>query len=39
VLKPRGTTVIERDDRVIFFALRESVKKLEKLLAVGLDFF
>ena len=39
VLKPRGTMVIERDDRVIFFALRESVKKLEKLLAVGLDFF
>ena len=37
VLKPRGTMVIERDDRVIFFALRESVKKLEKLGYKGID--
>ncbi|PJK28653.1 Trk system potassium transporter TrkA [Minwuia thermotolerans] len=39
VLKPRGSMVIQRKDRVILFALRESVKKLESMLSAGLRFF
>jgi len=39
VLKPRASVVIQRQDRVIIFALRDSVKKLESMLSVGLRFF
>ncbi|MEC9345213.1 MAG: Trk system potassium transporter TrkA [Pseudomonadota bacterium] len=39
VIRPRGSTVIQRDDRVVLFALRDSVKRLEKMLSVGLEFF
>lgn len=39
VLKPRASVVIQRQDRVILFAMRESVKKLETMLSVGLRFF
>lgn len=39
VLKPRGSMVIQRKDRVVLFALRESVKKLESMLSAGLRFF
>jgi trk system potassium uptake protein TrkA len=39
VLKPRASFVIQRQDRVILFAMRDSVKKLESMLSVGLRFF
>jgi trk system potassium uptake protein TrkA len=39
VIIPSGKTVIEPDDRVIIFALREVVPKIEKLLTVKLEFF
>jgi len=39
VLKPRGTFVIQQKDRVILFAMRDSVKKLEAMLSVGLRYF
>jgi trk system potassium uptake protein TrkA len=39
VIIPRGETMIETGDRVIVFATREMVKKVEKMFAVRLDFF
>ncbi|MDA0367008.1 MAG: Trk system potassium transporter TrkA [Proteobacteria bacterium] len=39
VIIPRGDTIIETGDRVIVFATRDMVKKVEKLFAVRLDFF
>ena len=39
VIIPRGETVIETGDRVIVFATRDMVKKVEKMFAVRLDFF
>ncbi|NQV81360.1 MAG: Trk system potassium transporter TrkA [Alphaproteobacteria bacterium] len=39
IIIPRGDTVIETGDRVIVFATRDMVKKVEKLFAVRLDFF
>ncbi len=39
VIIPRGETAVETGDRVIVFATREMVKKVEKLFAVRLDFF
>lgn len=38
-VKPRGNAIIRQSDRVIFFALRESVKRLERMLSVRLEFF
>lgn len=39
VLKPRGDTVIEKNDRIIVFAMEEAIKKVEQLFAVRLEFF
>ena len=39
VIIPRGDTEILNHDRIILFATREMVKKVEKLFAVRLDFF
>ncbi|MBU1169592.1 MAG: Trk system potassium transporter TrkA [Proteobacteria bacterium] len=39
VIIPSGKTIIEPDDRIIIFALREAVPKIEKLLTVKLEFF
>ncbi|MCW5731941.1 MAG: Trk system potassium transporter TrkA [Alphaproteobacteria bacterium] len=39
IVIPRGDTVVEPHDRVIMFALKEHVKKLEKMFSVRLEFF
>lgn len=39
IIIPRGNTVILPKDRLIIFALRKVIPKLEKLLTVKLDFF
>jgi trk system potassium uptake protein TrkA len=39
IIIPTGNTVIESKDRLIFFALRAVIPKLEKLLTVKLDYF
>jgi len=39
VIIPRGSTVIEGNDRVILLATAETVKKVEKMFAVRLEFF
>lgn len=36
---PDGNDIVNPGDRIIMFALKHSVKKLEKLLTVKLDFF
>lgn len=39
VIIPRGDTVVRPGDRLVIFALRGAVPKLEKLLTVKLDYF
>ncbi len=39
VIIPRGDTVIKTHDKVVLFATKEMVKKVEKLFAVRLEFF
>ncbi len=39
VVIPRGSTVIEENDRVILLATTEAVKMVEKMFAVRLEFF
>lgn len=39
VISPRGNTVIRNKDRVILFAASESVRKVEKLFSVRLEYF
>ena len=39
VTMPRGSTVISVNDRVVLFATNESVKQVEQLFSVGLEFF
>ncbi len=39
IIIPSGNSVVKPDDRIIMFAVRKAVKKLEKLLTVKLDFF
>ncbi|OGR22291.1 MAG: Trk system potassium transport protein TrkA [Desulfobacterales bacterium RIFOXYA12_FULL_46_15] len=39
VIMPAGDSVVRPGDRIILFAVRQAVKKLEKLLTVKLDFF
>ncbi|MDH5556660.1 MAG: Trk system potassium transport protein TrkA, partial [Alphaproteobacteria bacterium] len=39
VIIPRGTTVIEGQDRVILLATAEAVKQVEKMFSVRLEFF
>jgi len=36
---PRGHTVIEPEDHVVIFARGDVVRKVERLFAVGLEFF
>ncbi len=36
---PSGDTVVEPDDRIIIFARRDAVSKIEKILTVKLEFF
>ena len=39
VTMPRGSTVVSVNDRVVLFAANESVKQVEQLFSVGLEFF
>ena len=39
VIIPRAETVLRVNDRVILFAATQSVKEVEKLFAVRLEFF
>ena len=39
VIIPRGSTVIEADDRVILFSSAKVIKSAEKMFSVRLDFF
>ncbi|MBM3504719.1 MAG: Trk system potassium transporter TrkA [Alphaproteobacteria bacterium] len=39
VIIPRGDTEIQTKDRVVVFATRDAVRRVEKLFAVRLDFF
>ena len=39
VLSPRGDTIIEAGDIVVMFIPIKSMKKVEELLSVNLDFF
>lgn len=39
IMIPAGESVVEPGDRIILFAVKHAVKKLEKLLTVKLDFF
>lgn len=38
-IKPKGETIIQPDDRVIIFALKEQVRKVEHMFRVSLEFF
>ena len=38
VTMPRGSTVVNVNDRVVLFAANESVKQVEQLFSVGLEF-
>ncbi len=39
VIIPAGDSIVKPGDRMILFAVKQAVKKLEKLLTVKLDFF
>jgi len=39
VIIPSGDSVVEPDDRIIIFAQRTAIPKIEKMLAVKLEFF
>ena len=39
VIKPTGDTRIQKGDRVVIFAEREQVQKVEQLFRVSLEFF
>lgn len=39
IIVPTGETVVQPDDRIIIFARRESIPKIEKMLSVKLEFF
>jgi len=39
VISPRGTTVIQNKDRVVLFAASDSIRKVEKLFSVRLEYF
>ncbi|UCD90958.1 MAG: Trk system potassium transporter TrkA [Desulfobacterales bacterium] len=39
VIIPSGNSVIKPDDRIIIFARREAIPKIEKILAVKLEYF
>lgn len=39
IIIPRGDSMIQPDDRVIIFAMRNAIAKVEKILSVKLEFF
>ena len=39
VIIPRGDTVVRAKDRIVLFARANTVKKVEKLFSVRLEFF
>lgn len=39
IIIPAGNSVVQPKDRIIMFAVKQAVKKLEKLLTVKLEFF
>ena len=39
VIIPRGNTVVEAKDRVVLFAAKDAVRKVEKLFSVRLEYF
>lgn len=39
VISPRGNTVVQGGDRVILFAAKEAVKRVEKMFSVRLEYF
>jgi len=39
VIIPTGESVVAPDDRIIIFALRQAIPKIEKILAVKLEYF
>ena len=39
VIVPTGNSIIEPGDRVIIFAQRKAIPKMEEILAVKLEFF
>jgi trk system potassium uptake protein TrkA len=39
IIIPSGESVIEPDDRIIIFAVREAISKIEKILSVKLEYF
>lgn len=39
VISPRGNTVVQPKDRVVLFAASDSVRKVEKMFSVRLEFF
>jgi len=39
VIIPTGDSIVEPNDRIVIFAKRESIPKIEKILAVKLEFF
>ena len=39
IIIPTGDSVIEPDDRVIIFAIKQAVPKIEKILSVKLEYF
>jgi trk system potassium uptake protein TrkA len=39
VIIPSGNSVIEPDDRIIIFAIRQAIPKIEKILTVKLEYF
>jgi trk system potassium uptake protein TrkA len=39
VIIPSGESVIEPNDRIIIFSTRQAIPKIEKILAVKLEYF
>jgi trk system potassium uptake protein TrkA len=39
IIIPTGETVVAPDDRIIIVARREAIPKIEKIMAVKLEFF
>jgi trk system potassium uptake protein TrkA len=39
IIIPTGESVIEPNDRIIIFAIRQAIPKIEKILAVKLEYF
>ena len=39
IIIPTGDSVVQPDDRIIIFAIRQAIPKVEKILAVKLEYF